>query len=188
MNRKFTDIFFKYLFSVVALFSVLALGAILLFVFAQGIMPFFTSTSAGIRLVAQRIDEITVNGVTYIDHSTFIDIPKNTGLISIHFPSSDGEETLEIKVNETEKDPQKKLTFSYNGKVKITYPENYVYTVSWPAAFAALEKRIHVIIPEPPYSFGKFLAGLEWHPSRDKIFGIFPMMREPSSQVWERSF
>ena len=176
MNRKFTDIFFKYLFSVVALFSVLALGAILLFVFAQGIMPFFTSTSAGIRLVAQRIDEITVNGVTYIDHSTFIDIPKNTGLISIHFPSSDGEETLEIKVNETEKDPQKKLTFSYNGKVKITYPENYVYTVSWPAAFAALEKRIHVIIPEPPYSFGKFLAGLEWHPSRDKIFGIFPMI------------
>ncbi len=176
MNRKFTDIFFKYLFSAVALFSVLALGAILLFVFAQGTIPFFSSTSAGIRLVAQRIDEITVNGETYIDHSTFIDIPKNTGLISIHFPSSDGEETLEIKVDETEKDPQKKLTFSYNGEVKITYPENYVYTVSWPAAFAALEKRIHVIIPEPPYSFWKFLAGLEWHPSRDKIFGIFPMI------------
>ena len=176
MNRKLTDVFFKYLFSAVALFSVLALGAILLFVFAQGTMPFFSSTSSGIRLVAQRIDEITVNGVTYIDHSTFIDIPKNTGLISIHFPSSDGEETLEINVNENEKDPQKKLTFSYNGEVKITYPENYVYTVSWPAAFAALEKRIHVIIPEPPYNFWRFLTGLEWHPSRDKIFGIFPMI------------
>jgi phosphate transport system permease protein len=188
MNRKFTDIFFKYLFSAVALFSVLALGAILLFVFAQGTMPFFTSTSAGIRLVAQRIDEITVNSVTYIDHSTFIDIPKNTELISIRFPSDessedasadssdDGYETLDITVNEAEKDPQKKLTFSHNGEVKITYPESYVYTVSWPAAFAALEKRIHVIIPEPPYSFGKFIAGLEWHPSRDKVFGIFPMI------------
>ncbi len=144
INRKHTDIFFKYLFSAVALFSVLALGAILLFVFAQGTMPFFTPTSACIRLVAQRIDEITVNGVTYINHSTFIDIPKNTELISISFPyddsSNDGTETLDIKVNETEKDPQKKLTFSYNGEVKITYPESYVYTVSWPAAFAALEK------------------------------------------------
>jgi len=180
MNRKLTDIFFKYLFSAIALFSVLALGAILLFVFAQGTMPFFTSTSSGIRLVAQKIDEITVNGVTYIDHSTFIDIPKNTELISIRFSSddesSDGIETLDIIVNEAEKDLQKKLTFSHNGEVKITYPESYVYTVSWPAAFAALEKRIHVIIPEPPYSFGKFIAGLEWHPSRDKIFGIFPMI------------
>jgi phosphate transport system permease protein len=176
INRKHTDIFFKYLFSAVALFSVLALGAILLFVFAQGTMPFFTSTSAGIRLVAQRIDEITVNGVTYINHSTFIDIPKNTELISIRFPYDDGTETLDITVNEAEKDPQKKLTFSHNGEVKITYPESYVYTVSWPAAFAALEKRIHVIIPEPPYSFGKFITGLEWHPSRDKVFGIFPMI------------
>jgi len=180
MNRKLTDVFFKYLFSVVALVSVLALGAILLFVFAQGTMPFFTSTSAGIRLVAQRIDEITVNGVVYKKHSTFIEIPKNTPLISIRFPSdgesSGGEETLDIIVNETEKDPQKKLAFSHNGEVKITYPESYVYTVSWPAAFAALEKRIHIIIPEPPYSFGKFIAGLEWHPSRDKVFGIFPMI------------
>jgi phosphate ABC transporter permease protein PstC len=176
MNRKFTDIFFKYLFSAVALFSVLALGAILLFVFAQGTMPFFTSTSSGIRLVAQRIEEISVNGVTYINHSTFIDIPKNTSLISIRFPSEDGNETLDIKVDENEKDPQKKLTFSHNGEVKITYPESYVYTVSWPAALAALEKRIHVIIPEPPYGFWKFIAGLEWHPSRDKVFGIFPMI------------
>jgi len=176
MNRKLTDIFFKYLFSIVALFSVLALGAILLFVFVQGTMPFFTSTSSGIRLVAQRIDEITVNGKTYIDHSTFIDIPKNTEHISIRFPSDEEIETLDINVDEHEKDPQKKLTFSYNGEVKITYPENYVYTVSWPAAIAALEKRIHIIIPEPPYSFGKFLTGLEWHPSRDKIFGIFPMI------------
>ncbi|MDR2942875.1 MAG: phosphate ABC transporter permease subunit PstC [Treponema sp.] len=180
MSRKFTDIFFKYLFSVVALFSVLALGAILLFVFAQGTMPFFTSTAPGIRLVAQRIDEITVNGVLYLKHSTFIDIPKDTELISISFPSENAEktggETLEIKVDTAEKDPQKKLAFLHNNEVKITYPESYVYTVSWPSAIAALEKRIHIIIPEPAYGFWKFIVGLEWHPSRDKIFGIFPMI------------
>ncbi len=55
--RKYTDVFFKHLFSIVALFSALALGAILLFVFVQGGMPFFTSTAPGIRLVAQRIDD-----------------------------------------------------------------------------------------------------------------------------------
>jgi len=86
MNRKYTDVFFKHLFSIVALFSVLALGAILLFVFVQGSIPFFAPTSPDIRLVAQRIDELTVNGVEYIEQSTFINIPKNTDIISIKFP------------------------------------------------------------------------------------------------------
>jgi phosphate transport system permease protein len=176
MNRKFTDIFFKYLFSIVALFSVLALGAILLFVFIQGGMPFFVPTSSGVRLVAQRIDELAVNGVLYIDHSTFINIPKNTEFISIRFPYEDGEEILDIKIDNKEKDPEKKASFFYNSDIKITYPESYVYTASWPAAIAALEKKIHIILPEPPYSFGKFLTGLQWHPSREKIYGILPMI------------
>jgi phosphate transport system permease protein len=176
MNRKFTDVFFKHLFSIVALFSVLALGAILLFVFIQGSIPFFAPTSSNVRLVAQRIDEITVNGTIYKDHSSFIDISKNASSVSISFPSAEGEEKLDILINNNENDPEKKLTFLYSGDVKITYPESYVYTASWPAAVSALEKRIHVILPEPPYSFGKFLTGMEWRPARDKIFGIFPMI------------
>ena len=185
MNRKFADVFFKHLVRIVALFSVLALGAILLFVFAQGAMPFFTSTHSGIRLVAQRIDEITVNGQTYFNHNTFIDIPKNTDKIDIRFPfitfTEDDEEivtpmTLEIKIDNSEKDPQKALSFAHNSGVKITYPEGYVYTVSWPASVAAFEKRIHIILPEPPYSPAEFLGGLEWRPDRDKIFGILPMI------------
>ncbi|MDR1837806.1 MAG: phosphate ABC transporter permease subunit PstC [Treponema sp.] len=176
MNRKFTDAFFKHLFSSVALFSVLALGAILLFVFAQGTMPFFVPTASGIRLVAQRIDELTVNGTLYIDHHTFIDIPADAANISVRFPAGGGEETLDILIDNNEKDPNKKLSFSHNGEVSVTSPESYVYTVSWPAAIAALEKRIHVILPEPPYNVFKFIGGLEWRPSRDKVFGIFPMI------------
>ncbi|MDR0315941.1 MAG: phosphate ABC transporter permease subunit PstC [Treponema sp.] len=176
MNRKFIDVFFKHLFSIVALFSVLALGAILLFVFTQGTMPFLRSTAPSIRLVAQRIDDLTVNGKQYFNHSTFIDIEKNASLISIRFPSGDGEEILDIAINSKEKDPLKQLTFTYNSEVKITYPESYVYTISWPTAIAALEKRIHIILPEPPYSTGKFLTGLHWSPNRDKVFGIFPMI------------
>jgi len=176
MNRKITDVFFKHLFSIVALFSVLALGAILLFVFVQGGMPFFSPTAKGIRLVVQRIDEFSVNGVSYIDHHTFVDIPKNSENISIRFPMGDDEEFLNIQVNNKEKNPEKKLSFTYNGNVKITYPEGYVYTVSWPAAIAALEKRVHVILPEPPYNIFSFLGGLEWQPTRNKIFGVFPMI------------
>jgi phosphate transport system permease protein len=176
MNRKFTDVFFKHLFSIVALFSVLALGAILLFVFVQGGMPFFSSTAKGIRLVVQRIDEFTVNDVFYKDHSTFIDIPKDTDNIIIRFSDGDEEKVINIFINNEEKNPEKKLSFSYNGEVKITYPEGYVYTVSFPAAISALEKRVHVILPEPPYNLFSFLGGLEWHPTRDKIFGVFPMI------------
>jgi phosphate ABC transporter permease protein PstC len=176
MNRKLTDVFFKHLFSIVALFSVLALGAILLFVFVQGGMPFFSSTAKGIRLVVQRINEFSVNGVSYIDHNTFIDIPKNTENIVVRFLNGDKEEILNILVNNKEKNPEKKLSFTYNGDVKITYPEGYVYTVSWSAAIAALGKKVHVILPEPPYNIFSFLGGLEWHPTRDKIFGVFPMI------------
>jgi len=189
--RKITDIFFKHLFKVVALFSVLALGAILLFVFTQGSMPFFTSTYSGIRLVAQRIDDITVNGENYLNHSTFIDIPQNKDFILISFPSwellqtGEGEDDfqdvfieniLEIKIDNKEKDPQKMISFVYNSEVDITYPESYVYTISWPGNITALQKRIHVILPEPPYNFWSFLSGLQWRPSRDKTFGILPMI------------
>ncbi|MCL2044048.1 MAG: phosphate ABC transporter permease subunit PstC [Treponema sp.] len=176
MNRKFTDVFFKHLFSIVALFSVLALGAILLFVFIQGTVPFFTPTAAGIRLVPQRIDELTVNGELYLNHSSFITIPKNTEIIAIKFPVTDGEESLVITVYDNEKDPQKKLGFSASSEVTATYPESYVHTVSWPAAIAALEKRIYIILPEPPYSIGGFLAGLTWRPNKDKVYGILPMI------------
>jgi len=176
MNRKLTDVFFKHLFSIVALFSVMALGAILLFVFVQGGMPFFSSTAKGIRLVVQRIDEFKVNGVSYKDHNTFIDIPKNTENISIKFLNGDEEEYLNITVNNKEKNPENKISFTYNGNVDITYPESYVYTASWPALIKAMQKRVHIILPEPPYNIFSFLGGLEWHPTRDKIFGVFPMI------------
>jgi phosphate transport system permease protein len=173
-TRKFTDVFFKHLFSIVALFSVLALGAILLFVFIQGSLPFFTSTAPGVRLVAQRIDDLTVNGVRYIDHSSFIHVPKEAEVITITF----GDEVLNIDLIPDEKDPEQMLSIHSlsDTEIKITYPEAYVYTVAWPAAFASLEKRIHIILPEPPYGIGAFLSGLQWRPSVNKVYGIFPMI------------
>jgi len=172
MKRKYSDVFFKHLISTVALFSVLALGAILLFVFAQGTMPFFSSTSSGIQLVTERIEEISINGKQYINHNTFIDIPSKTNFISIRFL----DEELDISINYNEKDPVKMLSFRTNNEVEFKYPEAYVHTVSWPGPISALQKKVHILLPEPPYNAGKFLGGIEWRPSRDKVFGILPMI------------
>ena len=225
MNRKHTDIFFKYLFRTVSLFSVLALGAILFFVFIQGIIPFLHSTADGIRLVAENIDELTVNGETYYDHSGFINLSKDVESISIRIPKGSGaglaggflfdedwdwdwdddeeddedlvyeeieyetedsddfsgddftgEEEIEIVINSREKETEKIISFITNTGGEISYPEAYVCTVSWPGMIAAMDKKIHIILPEPPYNPIKFLAGLEWRPIRDKLFGVFPMI------------
>jgi phosphate transport system permease protein len=180
--RKFTDVFFKHLFSIVALFSVLALGAILLFVFFQGTRPFFFATSSSIKLVVRNIDEMTVNGVFYKDRLEAIDIPNTVEFISIRFPSANAQsdvEMLDIIIDRNEKDPAKKLKFTYSGEAVTAYPyrgEAYVHSVSWPAAFAALDKRVNIILPEPPYNFWKFITGLRWNPTTDKVYGIFPMI------------
>jgi len=187
MKRKITDVFFKYLFRIVALFSVLALGAILLFVFFQGTKPFLFATSSYIKLVVRNIDEITVNGVLYVNRLEAIDIPETVENISIRFPTvTDGEihdVSLEIKIDKYEKHPAKKLSFSYSGDAVTSYPfrgEAFVHSVSWPhiggVAFASLEKRVNIILPEPPYGFWKFLSGLRWNPTTDKVYGILPMI------------
>ena len=179
INRKITDVFFKHLFSIVALFSVLALGAILLFVFFQGTKPFFFGTGANIKLVVRNIDEFTVNGVFYKDRLEAVDIPDTFDIITISFPSPEGTDMLEIKNNKNEKDPAKKFAFTYTGDAVAVYPyrgEAFVHSVSWPAAFAALDKRINIILPEPAYGFKKFLTGVRWNPTTDKTYGILPMI------------
>ena len=164
------------MFTAAALSSVLALGAILFFVFAQGLMPFVRPTAGNIRLVAQRIDELTVNGILFQNPSGFIELPRDASSISVSFPSAAAEGILEIMVNKNAKDPEARLTVTRNNGAVIQSGEAFVYTASWPAAIKALEQRIHIILPEPPYSPFRFLGGLDWRPSRNKIFGVFPMI------------
>ena len=176
LNRKYTDIFFRYLFRIVSLFSVLALASILFFVFSHGVSPFLVPTAKSIRMVVQRIDEININGVQYKNHSTFIDLAPDVSSISINFEQGGEVRSLDIGVDMTEKDPEKKLLFKAAGDGEITYPESYVYTLTWPGTVRALDKKIHILLPEPAYGFGKFITGLDWQPSRNKVFGIFPMI------------
>jgi phosphate transport system permease protein len=176
LNRKHTDLFSAFLFRIVSAFSVLALASILLFVFIQGAAPFFTPTAKGIRLVAQRIDELIINSVPYKNNSTFIDLAPGISSISVIFFKGEEKRVLNIEVNKMEKDPEKKLVFSSSGNCTISYPEAYVYTVTWPGTNKAMDEKIHILLPEPPYGFGKFISGLDWQPSRNKVYGIFPMI------------
>jgi phosphate transport system permease protein len=183
MNRKRIDIFFKYLFRVMSLTSVLALASILIFVFVQGAQPFVTSTAAGIRIVPERMEEITINGEVYRDHTTFIYIPPEADTISVNFSNGSAEDvfsvsgTLEIRINKSEKDPEKKLEFVTNqGGGEISYPQAYTYTVSYEGILPGMSSKIHILLPERPYNFFSFITGLEWLPSYDKVYGILPMI------------
>ncbi|MDR1948463.1 MAG: phosphate ABC transporter permease subunit PstC [Spirochaetaceae bacterium] len=175
-KRRRREWFFTYLFRLVSLVSVLALAAILVFVFVQGAAPFISATAPGIRLVTENIEELTVNGEHYRDHSTFIYIPAGTETISLESLSPGEDLALEIAVHGAEKDPEKKLSFTRTGGGEISYPEAYLYTVEYPGALPGMSRKVHLILPEPPYGVFQFLGGLDWRPTYNKVYGILPMI------------
>jgi phosphate transport system permease protein len=176
MNRLRADVFFKYLFRVMSLSSALALASILVFVFAQGIVPFVVPSAPGIRIVTERIEEIRVNGRVYIQDGNYIDIPRGTETISLVFQAQGEEKTVELKVDGGEKDPEKKIVFTETGGGEITVPEAYTFTIQYPAVIAALGQKVHIILPEEPYGVWAFLSGMEWRPVYNKQYGVFPMI------------
>ncbi|MDR1899134.1 MAG: phosphate ABC transporter permease subunit PstC [Treponema sp.] len=183
LSHKLGDLFFKYLFRISSFFSILALGAILLFVFIQGAQPFLFSTAGGrgmdaggIRLVVERIDEVKVNGTVYRDHETFIYIPADAETITVEFSDQESERVLEMALDRTERDPEKQLTFVRDGGGEISSSEAYLFTVQYSGTIAGLDRKVHIILPEPPYDLFSFLWGLEWRPTHNKLYGILPMI------------
>jgi phosphate transport system permease protein len=160
-----------------SLTSVLALASILIFVFIQGAGPFVFSTAPGIRIVPERLAEITVNGRSYRNHTTFIDVAPEASVISISFSGGGSSGFLEIAVDGAEKDPEKKLSFTKNeGGGEISYPQAYTYTVSYSGDLPGTTSKIHILLPESPYSLWSFITGLDWRPAYNKIYGILPMI------------
>jgi phosphate transport system permease protein len=177
LDRKKIDVFFKYLFRLMSLGSVLALASILIFVFVQGAAPFVFSTFEGIRIVPERMEELSVNGLVYRDHTTFINIPPEAGTISLSFSNGKNAGALEIRVHSAEKDPERILDFTKNeGGGEISYPRAYNYTVSYPGPLPGITSKIHILLPEKPYSFFRFIGGLDWRPAYNKVYGILPMI------------
>ncbi len=182
INRYTTETLFKYTVRIVSAIAVVALGAILFFVFFQGTEPFVTATAPGIRLVTEHINDIEVNGVEYKNHNTFIDMSPGTRELNIRFPMAAEQQILHITVNPEERDPDKKLNFGQIGQGndsssgELSSPEAFVYTLTYPGGLPGMEQKIHILLPEPPYGIFRFLGGLDWRPTYNKVYGIFPMI------------
>ena len=48
--------------------------------------------------------------------------------------------------------------------------------MTYPGPMAGLDRKVHIILPEPAYSLSGFLGGLDWRPTHDKRYGILPMI------------
>ncbi|MDR2519294.1 MAG: phosphate ABC transporter permease subunit PstC [Spirochaetaceae bacterium] len=171
MDKRKTDVFFARLFMAASLVSVLALGAILLFVLAQGSAPFLLPTAPDIRIVTEGVAEITVNGRVYPSHTGFIPVPAGASAVSIAFSGKGGPRALSFTCA-----PGEAPVFTGYEGGKLTNPEAFVYTLSYSGAAAGLEQKVHVIMPEPAYRIGAFLFGLDWRPAYNKVYGILPMI------------
>ncbi|MDR0622879.1 MAG: ABC transporter permease subunit, partial [Treponema sp.] len=176
LNRLKTDIFFKHLFRIMSLTSVLALASILIFVFVQGVVPFAVPSAPGIRIVTERIETMEVNGQMYRPEGNYINLPGDAETISLKFTAQGEEKILDIRVDRKETDPEKKLLFQNRGGGEISSPEAYTFTVTYPAPISALSQKVHIILAEPPYNLWAFLSGAEWRPVYNKQYGIFPMI------------
>ena len=195
-SRKITDHFFRYLVRAVALVSVLALGAIVFFVFFQGTRTFFTATAPGLQLVQRNLNDIRVYAGQFPDRLENVDLPEDLlegiGLpewanhVRVSFTLAGETEVLEFTFDASERDPERSIAFIRNEHGRVTYPQAYVFTVDWsdedvsPIArwlgLAAPEATLNIIIPEPPYNFFAFLTGREWRPTILKLYGILPMI------------
>ena len=176
LPRRFLDIVFKWLFRIVSLSGAAALGAILVFIFIQGSGPFLTPTAKTIRIVTERFDRITINGEIYENPEGYMELPWDTKIITFQFINLGEEHELVFNLN-PEKNYKTAILEPFDaGYGGVSYPDAYTCTVSYPGTIPALSQKIHVVLPEPPYSFLKFLTGMEWLPAYKKVYGIFPMI------------
>lgn len=181
MNKKnnakaATDSAVRILFQAVSYFSVIALAAMVLFIFSQGIIPFIMPTAQEINLVAENIGELTVNGTEYRNKKTFIPVSPDKGRITIGFLNRGNQVVLDLSIDDKKKDPENRIIFPPEITSQVSKPEAYNYTITYPGTIAGLEQKIHISLPEPPYSVTRFIAGMEWRPVYRKLFGIFPMI------------
>jgi len=163
--RRIIDIVFAWLFRGVSFTGVAALGAIVIFICAQGAEPFFSPTATTLRLVIERFDRITINGQTYENPRGFIELPWDTKAILLQFQNREENRELAFRLAPEKKGRTRLLQPIEAGDGTVTFPDAYTCSVSYPGAIAGLTQKIHIILPEPPYNFFRFLSGMDWLPA-----------------------
>ena len=176
LPRRITDIIFAWLFRAFSLTGAVALGAIVVFIFIQGAEPFFFPTAKNLRLVVERFDSVTVNGQVYENHHGFIELPWDTRTVNIEFINRGEERSLTFNLSPTGNYHTTVLLPIEAGDGTVSFPDASTLSVSYPGSIAGINQRIHIILPEPPYSIFKFIAGRDWFPTDHKVYGILPMI------------
>ena len=174
--RRHVDTAFTWLFRAFSFTGVAALGAIVVFIFVQGSQPFFSPTAKTLRLVTERLDSVTVNGILYENPQGFIELPWDTKNISVQFMNRGEERELVFRLSPVKKGETVLLRPIEAGDAAVSFPDAYTCSVSYPGVIAAITQKIHIILPEPPYSVFKFLGGMDWLPQDEKVYGIFTMI------------
>jgi len=205
-SRKFTDHFFRYLVSAVALVSVLALGAIVTFVFFQGTRPFFTPTASGrIQLIQRNIDGIEVYGGPYRDRLERVELPENlleyiglpegTRYVEVRFPAPDGTaEVLAFRFDPSVSGryPEAGGALFFDGPGRASVRSRVPVPDGWDGALlpehmtraytvyvrwpGVPAPRLYITLPEQPHGFLAFVTGREWRPTIVHLYGILPMI------------
>ncbi|MCL1815007.1 MAG: phosphate ABC transporter permease subunit PstC [Treponema sp.] len=176
LPRRFTDTAFAWLFRVFSLTGVAALGAIVVFIFVQGVQAFFFPTAKTLRLVTERFDSITINGEVYEDPQGFITLPWDTKNVLVNFVNRGEEKELEFRLAPGKKGRTVLLRPIEAGDGTVGFPDAYTCSVTYPGTIATLSQKIHILLPEPPYNFFKFIGGRSWLPTDEKVYGILPMI------------
>ena len=176
LPRRFTDISFKWIFRAVSFTGVAALGAIVIFIFFRGTESFLLPTSDTLRLVFERLENVTVNGKLYENPQGFIELPWDTKTVTVQFMNREVERELVFRLAPEKAGSTRLLQPIEAEDASVTFPDAYTCSVSYPGTIAALAQKIHIILPQPPYNFFKFLSGMDWLPADQKVYGIFPMI------------
>jgi phosphate transport system permease protein len=176
LPRRLTDTVFAWVFRGVSFTGAAALGAIVLFILIQGAAPFLAPASTTLRIVTERLDRVTVNGTAYENPQGFIELPWDTKIISCGFINNGTEQNLELRLSPQKNGRTILLRPIEAGTGTVSFPDAYTCSVTYPGTIAALSQKIHVILPEPAYGIGQFLGGMDWRPTHDKVYGIFPMI------------
>ncbi len=183
MGRKqVIDKIFRNFFLVVSTSSVLALIAIIFFVFVQGAIPFFTSTAPSIHLIPFGINEFSVNSELY----RFDDLPRNAKYVeleqqcesySVLFSNNDESVTLALEIDLDNDVVADRVSILSSDGGEVDYTEEYVYEVKYKGTIAGQESGFYIAIPQTPTNFfSEFLFALDWRPTYNKQYGILTMV------------
>ena len=169
MPRRFIDTAFAWLFRVFSFTGVAALGAIVVFILVQGVEPFFFPTSKNLRLVIERFEKVTVNGQVYEDPQGFILLPWDAKTVSVNFILDEEESELVFRLAPDKNGKTNLLRPIEAGAGTVAFPDAYTCSVTYQGPVAGLTRKIHIILPEPPYGVFKFLGGMRWLPTDEKV-------------------